>query len=87
MEKLKLEYPINYNGQTINELNVRRSKIKDRLAISFMKCSDEEKEVRLFANLAEVTPDVIKELDESDYKEFQNLYLSFFKSAATSEKQ
>jgi hypothetical protein len=42
--------------------------------------SDEEKEIRLFANLCEVTPNIIEELDESDYANLQKAYMDFFKS-------
>ncbi len=78
MKAIKLKYPVQYNGQEYNELTMRRSKIRDRLAISKLSCSDEEKEVRLLANLCEVNPEVIMELDEKDYQALQKEYLSFF---------
>ena len=46
-----------------------------------MKCSDEQKEITLFANLCEVPPKVIEELDETDYTSVQKVYLGFFGSA------
>jgi hypothetical protein len=76
---INLNYPVTHNGQTYESLTLRRSKIKDRLAVSKMTCSDEEKEIRLFANLCEVPPEVLMELDESDYKKLQTEYMSFFK--------
>lgn len=81
---IKLKYPITLDGVSITELSMRRSKVKDRLAVANMKnLSDEEKEILLFANLCEVSPDVIRELDEADYPEVQKVYMGFFGSAAT----
>ena len=79
MENIKLKYPVESLGETINNLTMRRSKVKDRLLVAKMKsASDEEKEIRLFANLCEVEPKVIEELDEADYANLQKLYLGFF---------
>lgn len=81
MQNIKLNYPIESSGSTITDLNMRRSKVKDRLIVAKMKnSSDEEKEIRLFANLCEVAPNIIEELDESDYANLQKAYMDFFKS-------
>lgn len=81
MQNIKLNYPIESDGSTIADLNMRRSKVKDRLIVAKMKnSSDEEKEIRLFANLCEVSPNIIEELDESDYANLQKAYMDFFKS-------
>ena len=78
MKTIKLNYPIQADGQTYNKLSLRRSKVKDRLAVARMKnTSDEEKEIRFFANLCEVTPSVIEELDEADYKQLSETYMDF----------
>jgi hypothetical protein len=81
MQNIKLNYPIESDGTNITDLNMRRSKVKDRLLVAKMKnSSDEEKEIRLFANLCEVAPNIIEELDESDYANLQKAYMDFFKS-------
>ena len=81
MQNIKLNYPIESDGTNITDLNMRRSKVKDRLIVAKMKnSSDEEKEIRLFANLCEVAPNIIEELDESDYANLQKAYMDFFKS-------
>ncbi|MDB2550918.1 phage tail assembly protein [Rickettsiales bacterium] len=81
MQNIKLNYPIESDGANITDLNMRRSKVKDRLIVAKMKnSSDEEKEIRLFANLCEVSPNIIEELDESDYANLQKAYMDFFKS-------
>lgn len=84
MSKIKLQFPILFDGAECTELTMRRSKVKDRLAVSSMKCSDEEKEIRLFANLCEVSPELIQELDEVDYTAVQKVYMGFFGSAEIS---
>ena len=81
MQTIELKYPIDSSGESVDKLTMRRSKVKDRLIVAKMKnSSDEEKEIRLFANLCEVTPNIIEELDESDYANLQKAYMYFFKS-------
>ncbi len=88
MQTIELKYPVEATGETITNLTMRRSKIKDRLLVAKMKnVSDEEKEIRLFANLCEVEPKVIEELDESDYSNLQKVYLGFFNSEEMSSAQ
>lgn len=87
MQKIELKYPIESNGENTISLTMRRSKVKDRLLVAKMKtASDEEKEIRLFANLCEVEPKVIEDLDESDYANLQKTYLNFFNSEGTSSE-
>jgi len=88
MENIELKYPVEVTGQSYDKLSMRRSKIKDRLLVAKMKtASDEEKEIRLFANLCEVEPKVIEELDEADYSNLQKVYLGFFNSEGMSPEQ
>ena len=85
---INLQYPIELSGEIHEKLTMRRSKIKDRLLVAKMKtASDEEKEIRLFANLCEVEPKVIEELDEADYSNLQKAYLGFFSSEEMSLAQ
>jgi len=88
MHTVELKYPVEATGETFTNLTMRRSKIKDRLLVAKMKtASDEEKEIRLFANLCEVEPKVIEELDEADYSNLQKVYLGFFNSEEMSLAQ
>ncbi len=87
-ENIELKYPVKVDGQSYEKLSMRRSKIKDRLLVAKMKTtSDEEKEIRLFANLCDVAPSVIEELDEADYSNLQKVYLGFFNSEGMSQEQ
>jgi hypothetical protein len=88
MQTIELKYPVEATGETFTNLTMRRSKIKDRLLVAKMKtASDEEKEIRLFANLCEVEPKVIEELDEADYSNLQKVYLGFFNLEEMSSAQ
>jgi hypothetical protein len=88
MHTVELKYPVEATGETFTNLTMRRSKIKDRLLVAKMKtASDEEKEIRLFANLCEVEPKVIEELDEADYSNLQKVYLGFFNLEEMSSAQ
>lgn len=69
-----LKYPLE-NG--LKELNLRRPKVRDMLASDKTKGSDAEKEIALFANLCEVSPEEIGALDMADYKQLQEEYQGF----------
>lgn len=85
---IELKYPVSSNGENLNKLTMRRSKVRDRLVVAKMKnSSNEEKEINLFANLCEVTPSTIEELDESDYVNLQQAYTNFFDFKGMSLKQ
>lgn len=84
MEKITLKFPVVVDGTEYKELSMRRSKVKDRLAVASMSASDENKEIRLLANLCNVPPQVLEEMDETDYARLQKVYVGFFDSVATS---
>jgi hypothetical protein len=79
MEKtsVRLNHPIQVNGQQIVELQLRRPKVRDRLAVEKMNGADAEKEIRFIANLCEVAPTDIEELDMSDYARVQDALTDF----------
>ena len=90
MKTVNLNFSFTLDAEEYSSLSMRRSKVKDRLAIANMKnMTDEEKEVRFFANLCNVAPNVIEELDESDYKQLSEAYMAFFtqEGLKTSEKR
>lgn len=65
------------NGETVTCLNMRRMKARDQVAVAKQGGTDAEQEVRLFANLCEVAPPVIEELDMKDYRKLQEAYRGF----------
>lgn len=73
-ELIKLKYPLETGLATIS---LRRPKVRDMLASDKTKGSDAEKEIALFANLSELSPDEISSLDMADYKQIQEAYKNF----------
>ena len=84
-QKLTLDFPFTKDGIQYTELNIARPKVKDRLAASRKAGTDAEKEVFLFAKLCNTSPDVIEEMDASDYQRLQEVLSDFF--IAPSQKQ
>ena len=80
METIKLTHPIEADGGTVDALQLRRPVVRDMLAADKTAGSEAEKEVRMFANLCEVTPGVIEALDLADYMTLQETYRGFLSS-------
>lgn len=74
---IKLTEPIEINGAKVALLKLRRPKVRDMLVASKAPGSDAEREVMLFANLCEVEPAVIQDLDMADYLALQKAYQGF----------
>ena len=74
---IALQYPVRVNGQEITELHMRRPKVRDRLVVEKISGSQAEKEVRFIANLCEVAPGDIEELDMADYTKVQEAVTNF----------
>jgi hypothetical protein len=78
--QIELSYPVRSDGTELRVLQLRRPKVKDQLLVSKQGGTEEEKEVRLFANLCEVTPETIQDMDMEDYRKLQDTYVGFFDS-------
>ena len=76
----KLDYPVTVDGDKITALDMRRAKVRDQLIAEKSGDTESEQEVALFANLCEVTPETIKELDIADYVKLQEVYKGFLSS-------
>ena len=76
-ESIKLNYPVDYNGEKVEQITMRRPKVQDRLTAEKSGGSDIEKEMRLIANLCEVAPDFILQLDLADYTMVQEKLSDF----------
>ena len=86
MQAITLFVPVTISGTTYETINIRRPKVRDRLAVERIKKTDAEKEIAMIANLAEVTVDVIEELDLADYNKVQEILQGFLAPApVTSE--
>ncbi len=80
MIDIPLDYPIEIDGVLVKNLKMRRPKVRDMIASVKGPGSNEGKEVKLFANLCEVTENDINELDLSDYKKLQDMFNGFLSS-------
>ncbi|MGB0503597.1 MAG: phage tail assembly protein [Thalassolituus sp.] len=79
MEKLKIEltHPIDIDGIKVSVLQLRRPKVRDMLSVEKSVDNDAEKEIQLFANLCELTPENLLDLDMADYSKLQKAYQDF----------
>jgi hypothetical protein len=77
MQTITLTIPVTINGTVYEKINIRRPKVRDRLAVERIKKTDAEKEITMIANLAEVTVEVIEELDLADYGKVQEVLQGF----------
>ena len=77
MEKMTLRYPVESDGQEVTELRMRRAKARDSRDAQRGGGGSADNEIRLFANLCEVAPAVIEELDMADYMSLQKVYEGF----------
>ncbi|MCP4103428.1 MAG: phage tail assembly protein [Lentisphaerae bacterium] len=77
MEKLTLDYPLDINGQTVLELDIRRPMVGDYLAMDKTTGSDAEKELKLMASLCQQSPEDLMNLDMGDYLKLQEKLKSF----------
>ena len=78
---VKLEYPITSGAQLIQEITLRRPKVKDSLAVQKAGGTEAEQEVRLVANLASLAPSDVEEIDAADYARVQAVLTRFFSPA------
>lgn len=77
---ITLKYPFALNGQNHAKFTMRRCKVKDRRMAMKQWSTDEDREIGLIANLCDVPPDVIEELDAVDYAQLTEMLKSFFGS-------
>lgn len=76
---IELSFPVKIDGIETSVLQMRRPKVKDQLVFERrgQNMSDAEREIRLFANLCEVSPEDIETLDLMDYAKVGKQYADF----------
>ena len=82
MQKIKLSNPIKIDGVEVHEISLREPKVRDLIAAGKKNADEAEKEVNLIANLGEISPETVQELDLRDYIKIQE-WLRDFLSAST----
>lgn len=81
-ETYRLKYPVTVDGQDITELTVRRPKTRD--LIKARKFKDEvEQMAAMIADLAEVSPKTVQELDAEDFAGLGEVLARFLPNVAT----
>ena len=75
--KIKLLIPIEINGATVKEINMRRPTLGDQLNADRACDSDRGKEIHIIASLTEIAPEDLEKLDLADYKKLQEQFQSF----------
>ena len=76
-ERITLNFPIELDGLPIQEIALRRPTVGDHLAAQKSAGTDAEREIRLIANLAELPPAAIHQLDMKDYAQLQKVLGGF----------
>ena len=76
-EKIALKHPVTHQGTEYTELSMRRAKARDSRDAQRGGGTAADSEFRMFANLCEVPPEVIEELDMADYAQLQGVYEGF----------
>ena len=85
MQKIKLSNPVKIDGVEVHEFSLRKPKVRDLIAAGKKNVSESEREVNLVANLAEVSPETIQDLDLCDYMKIQD-WLKDFLSISTEQR-
>lgn len=75
--EIKLDFPVVVDSVEYSSLNMRRSKVKDRLLAQKAKADPADREIYLFGLLCGVGESVIQELDDADYAKLQDTYQGF----------
>jgi hypothetical protein len=73
---IDLEFPITIAGAKVAVLSMRRASVGDVLVANRVK-DDIEREIILFSNLCQVSPDDIRNLDLKDYTKLQEVFRGF----------
>lgn len=74
---IALKKPIDIDGARVQVLRMREPTVADQLVVEEMKGSEASREVMLFANLCECSPEDIKRLSLRDYREVQRAFSGF----------
>ncbi len=76
-ETVALQYPLEVEGQTVSHITLRRPKARDLKHMETAKGGEIAKSIGLIANLAELPPAAIDDLDASDFQALSELVASF----------
>lgn len=83
METIKLNHPINVEGREIKEINLRRPKVREARDARKKHKDAADQEIALVAELSELPPSAIEDIDVGDYAKIQEVLSGFFGSSET----
>lgn len=69
---VELKYPVEFQGHTVAALGFRRPKVRDLRALTNGAGSDEEKAIKMMADLCERPVELLEELDPVDFTTIQD---------------
>ena len=75
---VELMFPVEQDGLAVDKLVMRRPKVRDSRDAARGGGSDADVELRQFANLCEVSPELLEDLDMADYIKLQEAFRGFF---------
>lgn len=78
-ETITLDFPIKIGGVESSSITIRRPLVRDMLKARNNK-DDAKAELLLFADLCQITPDEVQNLDWADYAKIQEVLRGFTKS-------
>lgn len=85
-ETVQLEYPFDFKGERVTELTLRRPKMRDLKKSQAFK-DDLDKSLRMIADLAEVDPKLVEELDPQDFGRLADIVGEFMGDAVGQTQQ
>lgn len=86
MQTITLKHPVEFDGRTIKEITLRRPKVRDLERMDKVK-GELAKSVTLIADLAEITPDNVRDLDAEDFKRVSEVIGDFLGEDGQSSSQ
>ncbi len=75
--KIELDFPIEISGVQVKHFIMRRPKVRDEVAYTKHGGDDADKTLQLLANLCEVTPEDLMELDSGDFAKLEKQFQDF----------
>lgn len=74
---ITLARPLNVDGANVKVLRMREPTVADQEVAVDAAGSDASREIAMFANLCEVSPDQIRKMALRDYKRLQEAFVNF----------
>ncbi len=79
-QTIPLSFPIEIGGRTISDVTIRRPKVGDLRRMEKHKGSDFDRTMRVLADLTELAPEELDELDTSDLQALSKVLEGFMGS-------